>query len=454
MKKTISSILCIFLCACLCSCGVFVWRGSGNAPSVPTAPPETQATEPAHGEQAEEYAALSALPAVDMEGATAVITAVKAADFIPDGDDMYDAALSARTAAVEEKYNVNIAVSERTADKLYAELAEHIRGGTYYSDLIAVPMSWVGKFARDGYIVPVSDYTEINPAAEYYTPTDAFTDRGVVYALPGSAASSAAYSYCVYFNKHLADEAGLDLYGEADAGGWTWSRFNELISGRTDAGFACADGEQFVNAVFTSCGLNFTTYADGVRTCTYTGERTGAMIALADEIYNSGAFADSDYPAGLFSQGGCLFYIGTVSEAGSFSDMSDSYGILPLPTYAEGEEYRTYVSGDMPVLCIPVGSAAGKYAPVLYEALNAASVDLDSEYVAYLANYCLRDGTSAELVGRIEDAMTYDYAYVFGPKHNDAANCTYWCVQQAVLFGKRHEALYKAYLPDFNKFVS
>lgn len=454
MKKTISSILCIFLCFCLCSCGVFVWRGSGHEPDVPTSPPETQTTEPTQGEQAEgEYEALAALPAVDMDGATAVITAVSASDFISDGDDMYDAALSARTAAVEEKYNVNIAVSERTADKLYAELAEHIGGGTYYSDLIAIPMSWVGKFARDGYIVPVSDYAEIDPAAKYYTATDAFTDRGAVYALPGSAASSAKYSYCVYFNKHLADEAALDLYGEVSALAWTWSRFNELVSDRTGAGFACGDGEQFVNAVFTSCGMSYTTYADGVRTCNYTGERADGVMAVADSVYNGGARADADYPAGLFSQGGCLFYIGTVGEAGSFSDMGDSYGILPLPTYSEGEEYRTYVSGDMPVLCIPTGSAAGKYAPVLYEALNAASVDLDEAYVTYLANYSLRDGESAECVRTAGEAMTYDYAYVFGPKHNDAANCTYWCVQQAVLFGKRHETLYKAYLPDFNKFV-
>ncbi len=452
--KQFFCILCLMLCLLCTSCGPIVWNGSGHAPTVTdsTQPEEPSDTGTSTGQTnaQTDWHALNALPSEDLGGVTVVLTTYRAADFASSGENLFDRALAERNAAVEEKYHISLAVTERTTDQIYKELTAARKADEYYSDLIAIPMSSVGRFAREGLIAPLT----VDPSAEYYTGADAFTDRDALWATAGAASGSAEYAYCVYFNARLAAEAGFDLYAEVESGDWTWARFSELLYGRVGSGFACASDPEFTNCVFTSCGLQYSTLTDGVRICDYAGERAEGAMEIASSILYGGSKTDTEYAAGAFASGQCLFYIGTLAEAKSLADMSDSYGLLPLPSYSAGEPTHSYVSADLPVLCIPTGACAGEYAQAVYQALNAASEPLIGRaYSDYLMNYCLRDEPSVKNARIIGEAVTFDYAYVFGPTYDEVANCTYWAVQTAVIDGRAHDVLYKTYLSYFDAFV-
>ncbi|MCI8589269.1 MAG: extracellular solute-binding protein [Clostridiales bacterium] len=456
MMKKMTILLLLVLLLCINSgCGWIRWNGHsqlGNTTDS-TSDPGSVSSEPSGGENLG-YPALDALPEADLEGVTLALTTHHKADFDDDSGDLYSVALSARTAAVQDKYHVGIAVVEKEPAAIYAELQDSIAKGEYFSDLVAIPLSWYGRFAADGLLAPLSDWSAVDLDKPYYADTDALYWQGAPYGVIGAASARAKYAYCVYFNEALAQEAKIDLYGMAADGNWTWDVFLSLLEGRYDAGVACASREELINCLFTSSGLSYTTLADGARYGSAVGEPTEGVIERAKRIFEEGAFADAENPAGFFAGGGCLFYIGTVSESYSLNDMPDSYGVLPLPCLAEGDEYASYVSGDMPVLCIPAGAAASEHAGLILEAYSAASYEtIDNAYLSWQMAYCLRDNRSAQMIKRIGSSMKYDFAYLFGPHEPAVADATYGAVQSAVTGRKTHEELYQAAEADFLAFV-
>jgi len=447
MKRYLILLLILTLALTSCTSSHTV----GDWPTGSTTPSET---EPPSEEPVTEYTALNALPEKDMEGATVVITATDTSPFLSGGQYMYDAAVSARNAAVGKKYNATVAVTQGSWDKIYNELSSAKSEGRFYSDILAIPLYSVGRFARSGLIKDLSGVEGINKDADYYVKTDAFVDLGATYAYMCDSVSS-GYGYGVFFNEHLASEKGIDFYSMVKEGTWTWDKLLESAEGMNGAGFTYGDPEQFVDAVITSCGLVYTDYSDGVRSADYTGEFADEVMALATKVYASALTAKAEEPAALFEGGGCLFYIAPLSEAMGFATMKDSYGVLPLPTLKGGTEYKTYMSPDTPVLCIPEGPCASENAPYILEALAAAScAEMESEYLLHLANFALHSEDAVRCAALIEQSCTYDYVYVFGPLNDPVANCTYWVTRMAVMEGADHASIYKTYHPMFEQFVN
>ena len=442
-------ILLLILTLTLASCTAQVGGALTHTGATETTVPEAEV-----GAVAVEYTALEALPGRDMDGANLVITAAKSGDFASAGHYMYDAALAARNTAIGEKYNASVAVTGRDAASMYTELSSALSTGTFYSDLVAIPMSEVGRFARNGLLSDLSAMEGIDLSAEYFVGTDAFTDRGKTYAYMCESVS-AGYGYCVFFNAHLAAERGIDFYSMVADGTWTWAKFAELVSDMPATGYTYGDAEQLVNAIVSSCGLTFSTLTEGVRSVDYTGETFDGILAQATAVFKNAGNARSDDPAALFGRGGCLFYVAPLYEAEKFAIMADSYGVLPLPTYAGGTDYKTYMSPDTPVLCIPAGSCASENAPYLLQAIAAGSeAELTDKYLLYMANFALHSEEAVLCAKLIEESAVYDYVYAFGPAHNHVANCTYWATQQAVINGLNHNYVYKGWRDEFEAFVN
>ena len=442
-------ILLLILNLAFCSCTPV--RDDGVWPTGTTEPPVT--TEPP-AEPELEYTVLDALPERDMEGATVVITAEDVSPFLSDGKYMYDAAISARNAAVGEKFNATVAVTKTDAAKMFDDLSAAKLSGSYYSDILAIPLSSVGGFARAGLIKDLSAADGISKDADYYVKTDAFTDRGATYAYMCESVAS-GYGYCVFYNRRLAEEKGIDFLSMVKDGTWTWDAFIKYTEGMHGAGFTYGDGEQFVNAVVSSSGLEYTAFTDGVRTADYVGEFADGVMETASKIYACPGYAPSDDPASLFLKGACFMYVAPMNEAEKFALMPDSYGILPLPTYGGGTDYKTYMSPDTPVLCIPDGECASEDAPYVLEAIAAASeAEMESKYLLHLANFYMHGEDDVQMAAFIEDSAVYEYVYAFGPANDHVANCTYWATQQAIMAGEDHNYLYKGWLDEFNAFVN
>ena len=438
--ERISLITALFLlCSALSSC--IVWRGAGHEPTLPTASEATgQPTDASENTDATSDP-ISGMSSKNLGGAAVVVTCPDISYYSADGDGVFDGALTERTSAIQGKFNVALAFSEASADTVISDLRSAVQSGAFYSDLVALPMSYFGRAVRDGLVRPLEG---VQSQAE-------LSYRGSVYGVPAGGSTVTAYTYCVYFNASAAAGAGLDLYAEAAAGAWTWQRFYQLVSAMPNAGFTCDDDNEFVNCFTVSSGFSYTTVADGTVTLNAQTEAFVEALQLARGLISSG-YAPSDDPRTLFYNGGCLFYIGTVKDAAAFADMPESYGVLPLPSYTAGGQSFSYTSSDMPVLCIPAGAAGSENSALMLQALCLASDGLDDAYVRELLAYSLRDNPSALNIMASAQRVKYDFAFAYGPFADDIANPTYWAAQAAVLEGKSYRMLYGAYAGNFNRY--
>lgn len=123
-----------------------------------------------------------------------------------------------------------------------------------------------------------------------------------------------------------------------------------------------------------------------------------------------------DNNAYCFSQGLLLFYPGRFSAAhdGSLKEMTDKYGVLPMPKYdTDQENYVSYVHDSSSAVALPVGKSEETYrmASVVLEAMacynykNTAPILLDK----LLAGRYASDGMTAEVVDIVVKSATKNF---------------------------------------------
>ncbi len=184
---------------------------------------------------------------------------------------------------------------------------------------------------------------------------------------------------CTTFNKRLLREIhGLedeDLYQMVLDGEWTIDKFIELSSGvYSDDGDGVVDkGDvhgltssaigMFENLVYSS-GLEFTGRDENdFPTLALNNEKTISLVekllALSKDIgyFNTKGIDSANDYIDKFKAGNALFAVTRFFNVWSLSDMSDDYGMLPMPKYDKDTEgytsvVTTYVQwGAVPVTC-------------------------------------------------------------------------------------------------------
>ena len=203
---------------------------------------------------------------------------------------------------------------------------------------------------------------------------------------------------CVFFNKRILEEVhGLkdtDIYDMVLDGTWTIDKFLELAKGvYIDNGDGVRNGQDTygyitggiddLNNIIYSSGLEFTGRdADGFPTLQMNNERTIGLVEKlltlkADESYYN---ASEDNPEALnfpyarkFAEGKGLFLIQRFFSATYCAEMSDDYGMVPMPKYDEDTEgytsiVTTYVQwGAVPVTCERVEMTSATLECLAYE---------------------------------------------------------------------------------------
>ncbi len=186
---------------------------------------------------------------------------------------------------------------------------------------------------------------------------------------------------CVFFNKRLLKEIhGLedtDIYEMVLDGTWTIDKFLELAKGiYVDNGdgvrngydtYGYISGGDDLNTLMYSSGIEFTGRDDdGFPTLQMNNERTVSLVEkllslLKDESYYD-ANADNDagvnFPyARKFAEGQGLFLIQRFFSSSINAEMTDDFGMVPMPKYDEDIDgytsiVTTYVQwGAVPVTC-------------------------------------------------------------------------------------------------------
>ena len=189
---------------------------------------------------------------------------------------------------------------------------------------------------------------------------DAYTKGGEVYGVSTGATEPRG---CLYFNKRVLEEAGIDwetIYDMQAEGTWTWDVFEGMLKqitkdtdndGVNDIwGMLGSGDDMYVLSVFANGGTFFGYDAEGKLQPTMNSNETIEALNWAKSLmdnyfYKQPADGNWDYYKEAWKQGFCGFYVYQCyggfnpAETNEMIDMEDEWGCVAWPVPNEGDTY-------------------------------------------------------------------------------------------------------------------
>lgn len=420
--------LCLAILLCLSSCGIIIINDQpGKNPvttDTETEPEGTETSDPKEiildkktsdemKEQAK--ATLDGLSTLKLNGMRLLIAAVDDTFYGGDGSaTLLTSDRVERAKAVAGKLDADVSVVTFSDEELCKRLTDTVGENRYFADVLAVPARLVGRLVNDGLIKSIRTVANMDLKAGYFDPDamKAFSAGHCLYALTGEGCFEPEKLYCVYFNRELAKSLGYDMYSLLSSGKFTLEKYAECAAAAEAAGKASAvlsDRAGYKKMLLTGSGFDYTENGtDKVPAANTFSDGYKALTELFASLPDAQATADAKE---TFLEGGSLFYIDTVAAAETMSTSELAWGVLPFPKYSGEAEYKTYISPEATVLCIPVGAADDRSSGDFIEALCAASEGyIKYDYIYYNMLNVLRDNGSVNSLNIIINNPNYDFA--------------------------------------------
>ena len=255
----------------------------------------------------------------------------------------------------------------------------------------------VGSLVANGVAAPVKyDFS----AEKWNQATiNAWSINGNVYGMSTGASEPRG---CVYFNKRLMEEAGIDwneIYDMQAAGTWTWAAFEELCKkatrdidndGTIDVwGVSGSGDDMYVLATFGNGGSFFDFDAEGKLQPTMNSQATVDALNWGKTIQanywmHTPEGANWDWYKEAWKAGSFAFYIyqtyGGFNDNSEMADMEDEWGCVAFPVPAEGGNYLHVASENTSL--IPNVYTEEEIAKIafIYDLWTNATPGYDDEY--------------------------------------------------------------------------
>ena len=301
----------------------------------------------------------------------------------------------------------------------------------------------VGTLVGKGYAAPIEGtYTDLMSDNWNAAERDFMTVNGKIYGLYKGNSEPRG---CLYFNKRVLEEAGIDwntIYDAQKDGTWTWEMFEgmlEKIQKDTDNdgipdiyGLIGSRDDMEVCAVFSNGGSFFDFDAEGKIVPSMDSDATKTALTWATDTWTKyGAptpeGANWDWYKDAWKQGYTGFYMyqtyGGFNDNSEMADMKDSWGCVAFPVPKAGDPYITVVSDNITLIpsCYDADTVA-KLA-FLYDLWSAPTPGFDDEDSWIGNKYNYTD----------ERAVDETYAMLRQPEHCRINNVTYLGTQNDVL---------------------
>ena len=228
----------------------------------------------------------------------------------------------------------------------------------------------VASLVSGGVVAAIPD-TYIDPNAEKWNAAERefMTINGKLYGL---YAGNSEPRGCLYFNKRVLQEAGIDwntIYDLQKDGKWTWKAFEDMLAqitkdtdndGVNDIyGILGSGDDMYVCAVFSNGGSFFDFDADGKLQPTMNSDATIEALNWGKGIQEkywapTPEGANWDWYKDAWKQGYCGFYMyqtyGGFNDNSEMADMADEWGCVAFPVPNEGDTYITVVSDNITLI--------------------------------------------------------------------------------------------------------
>lgn len=242
---------------------------------------------------------------------------------------------------------------------------------------------------------------------------------------------------CLYFNKRVLEEAGIDwetIYDMQADGTWTWDAFEGMlkqINKDTDNdgildiyGMTGSNVDMYRVAVFANGGSFFGFDDNGQLIITAGSDNTLEALAWAKDIWNNYGYQQPedgswDYYKDAWKQGFCGFYMyqtyGGFNDNSEMSDMADEWGCVAFPVGPKGDTYVNIVSDNVTVIPNVYDDETVAKLAYIYKLWSSATPGYDDEDSWIGNKYNFTD----------DRAVDETYAMLREPEHCAADACLY-----------------------------
>ena len=228
----------------------------------------------------------------------------------------------------------------------------------------------VGSLVARGYAAPIpGTYVDFASGAWNAAEIDFMTVGGQLY---GMYKGNSEPRGCLYFNKRVLEEAGIDwntIYDLQKDGKWTWAAFEEMLKtitkdtdndGVNDIyGILGSGDDMYVCAVFSNGGCFFDFDENGKIFPAMNSDATIEALTWGQGIQQkywapTPEGANWDWYKDAWKQGYCGFYMyqtyGGFNDNSEMADMEDEWGCVAFPVPEEGGNYITVNSDNITLI--------------------------------------------------------------------------------------------------------
>lgn len=307
------------------------------------------------------------------------------------GADAINNALEKRNKLLETYYNITIKVVDysnknNNSEEIRNEFAAAAMGGSIGDIAFAVSGQIMKYLIINGYVEDVNTLEPLNLDASYYDQRlrEEYNIEGKLFCLEGDfGVHDELRTHVVGVNKTKYDEFRYNeiygsLYELVKDGEWTLDLMLEMAKGTSDyaslgsnmtkdSNWGIISESPFAYVVYLGTGNKVLQVgSNGSLTVSYNDQSSFQLMEeMFQDITNrvilnnpetiladasKGILSDTNYwgeAQGMFSQGKALFRTSTLVDFTKYSDMEDSFGILPVPKYSsEQDSYYSWCSSQ------------------------------------------------------------------------------------------------------------
>jgi hypothetical protein len=188
------------------------------------------------------------------------------------------------------------------------------------------------------------------------------------------------------------------------------------------------------NIYFSANGHNAHSSIDSTPVYTpFTEDDQKCVDGIYELMYNKSGFVRANNARTRFAQGNSLFCVTSLSLKNEIADSDFDWGILPLPTYTAGGEYKAFMDNALPVTVVLSATPDLTRSGILLESVNAAMYGYVREaYLDECMYETVRDNDTLNMIDYIIDGTQASFAYMFGTGINNLDDCTYLAVRNVV----------------------
>lgn len=360
--------------------------------------------------------------------------------------EMVKDAIYERNARIEERLGVEFVVSEGPGSynnfNQYADMiTKAYQAGSHEYDMVGTYSLYGAQYATQGYFYNINDldkYINLDKVWWNQNFKDELTVANKLYFVVGDVNLTALTRMLTLFynqeevEKRLPD---VDLYTTVNEGKWTL----EYMTGLLANSYADLNGDtvkndgDFFGLVTTKPSEAFDSMAAATYFQMIVRDGQGNFVMNADteslinridkiaKLYysdeNAVMFDSIDNSLNRFANGQALFNLYTLDKAGEdiLRNMTQTYGVLPLPKYDESQDiYRTIPQDAFNLISIMGDTENPDMIAAVLELMCAESYKevVPLYYEEALKYKYMPNEDSGKMIDYLRDGLTFDFATI------------------------------------------